>query len=862
MKTDKNGNEVLEAGKGFATFFASYNTTSDGSYIKDWDSMLHLLQSPKVLDINIDDFLRLKKTDAKAALRFKFANGCYDTGACPMVRNIKTGDIKPSRSAGVPRPDKYNLVVLDADSNLSADFDDKVKTALSGYEFFNHATISSKAGSIRRRIVIPLAEPVSLDTREAFIRYIANQIGMESIDASCVRSKQLMVLPVHCKNADTYSYHGTGKLMDTSWLPADYHNCASWPRWNSEADTEIVKRSKRERKVFVEQGKFVPVRDGNKIHDAFNRAYSISEILKDNGYVPGTVPGRWSHTYDDCADGIKVTNDSILYSYYGTDRLSVQRDLDSFETALVLRYGDISVKDNWKRMIAESAKDDRVKAELLAELPFQPPADAASWALLYDTTEEGIAQRCAAYFPHKVVNGQWWRYQGGIYRPVKEQAMLTDALAMIRVAAALQPDREELADMIGKVNTGRNIVKAWYSLALEATKPDMEWEPNQWLIHFTDCVIDLKAWCEGRVNEYRLEHSPEYLMTESTGYAFHDVENVDPKAMDEIMQNMVTYLPDEKVRDYFQMSMGRALVGGIAATEDKCLWLMGPDGGNGKSTVLDAIKGAMGTYYYDMKGSYLYYSSKQENSEAPTPELAGMMGKRFVNFCEYNGIRTLDGEKYKNYTSAGWIKARRLNSDSNSFRSRACVCIDCNGMPGLQKKESAIFRRTRIIGWYTKLVADGRVKDRWMNNHKLHVAMMAWLMLGLQMWYANGMCLDKGLDDKALPHDIWQECTEFFNSFDSPEDFFEDFYIITNDKNDFLIADEAWEQYCQQVYDRGASRHAFRQTEARWLRQNGITEKHKRDIGDGTRLMCYVGVKLRKVDRYSSYGRYSTVKAV
>ena len=862
MAVDNKGNEIMAAGDGYVTMFPSYNATADGQYLPDWNAMVNVLDKPVNLAMTIDDFLVLKKKDAKAALALKFRAGGYDGGACPLVRNLKTGKVKPSRAGGVPRPEKFNIVVLDIDTkpgqDLPAGFDEKVISVLQGYEFYMHATISSKLGNLRRRLIVPLAAPVNISYREAFIRFIADKIGMEYVDPASVRNKQLMTFPVHCAGGDTYHYHGTGNLMGMDYLPANVADTKTWPKWASESEEVVIKHSKRPRKVFVESGEWKPVHDDNKIHNAFNKAYKISDILKEHGYVPGTVPGRWSHTYDDCADGIKVTNDSILYSYYGTDPLSTGSDLDAFEVALVLQYGDIADKKNWKAMTAEASKDENVRNALTND--YELPADAQSWALLYDDTEEGLAQRCVAYFPHVVRNGDWYRYNNelGIYQQVKDKALINDALLMIRIAAALQPDKTTLQEMVGRVNVAKNIVTAWYALLLE--KPAPEFETNNWLLNFNDVTIDLKKYCDGE-EDFVLDHSPEFMLTESTGYNWTDVANVDETALDEVIKNMEIYLPDQDVRDYFQMSVGRCLAGSAAATEDKCVFMMGPEAGNGKSTTLNAIRGALGSYYYDMKGKYLYYSSRDsETAEAPSPALAGMENKRLVNFTEYDGVRTLDGEKYKTYTSAGYIRARKLNCNDNSFRAKCCCVIDCNGMPGLQRRDPGVTRRTRVVPWLASLSGDSTIKSKWLTDHKIHAAMMAWLLMGLHMWYANGLQIDCGIDTAVQA--VWQETTEWVNAFDDPVDFFSDMYIVTGNEKDFLIADDAFETYCTQVYDRGASRHAFRQAEARWLRQHGITRKAKRDVGDGRRLMCYVGVYLRVVENYSSYGRYSHINNV
>lgn len=856
--------EILKAGDGYITVFPSYNKVADGMYLKDWQEVIKKLDAPIRLDITRSDYTKL---DSKTQLAIKFKYGGYDAGACPIVRTVDSkGKVseKPSREKGVPRPSTYNVIVLDADGvkdangnkvGVSPDFDSKLLEVLKEFTYYAHATISSTATAKRRRILIPVAVPVTADVREAVIRYLADRVGMDNIDPASKNNKQMMCLPVHLRDGDDYHfYNDTGKLFSAlDWLPAGWESVENWPKWSNESEIKIQKQSKREKKYLTETGQWTPVPDKNRLHDAFNKTYRVSDILAESGKYVKTSD-RWSHTYDDARDGIKVTNDAILYSYYGSDILSVGRDLDAFEVALILRHGSLEDKKAWADMYRETGADPAVSKTMINSLGVELPESAESWRYMYDSTEEGLASRCMELYHHKIKNKKWYRYENGIYRECDDDAMLTDALRIVRVASALQPDDDALRDMIGKVNTARNILKAWRAMASEKELPTEEWENHPWYLHFTDGVLDLRAFCEG-TGEYLLPHSPDYLLTQTTGYAFANVQNVEPKVLDEVISAMETYLPDEKLRRYFQRAMGRSLTA-VSCFEDKCVWLLssgtGKDGGNGKSTVLLGIRGALngGTngYYYSLPGSYLYYNSRERDSEAPSPLLAGMAYKRFVNFTEYDGLRTLNSEKYKNYTSAGPVTARKMQSNGDNFDAR-CVCvIDCNGMPGLQRKENAILRRTRVVPFDAKLKADARIKARWETDKRIHYAVMYWLLLGLKDWYDNNMSLDGDIkEDKTIPSQVYDCVMDWYESFDDPSLFFEEHYVISNNNDDFLVFEECFREYNEQVFMRGVTDYVFRQMECRWLREHGITTKRKMTIPTtGTRRMCFVGVYLVK----------------
>lgn len=870
MANKLDGKEVLSHGTGYVTVYPSYNAVFDGFYLNGWDDMLQRLEKPLEVDITINDLKKLKDSDAKKALVLKFKNGGYECGPAVLVKDLKSGDIKPSRATGTPKLKQYNLVVIDADGPkdgvLDSNFDKKLKEVLGDYEYYAHSTISSTETAKRRRIVIPLASPVTADIREAFIRFLSDKLGMQNVDKASKNVRQMMCFPVVTKDGEKYAYHNTGKLMQaTDWLPAGWDDVSNWPKWDDEKKIKCNKISGSKKRLDIEQGEWIPCFDKNKLHYAYNKTYRISDVLKASGRYVQDNATRWSHTYDSVKGGIQVTNDSWLWSHYGNDALSTGTPLDAYETAMILRFGSLD-KDNWKKMIAEVSKDEKVKKSLLSDISVSLPDDAESWAVLYDSSEEGLAQRCVAMYPHKIRDGKWWRYDNGIYHKVKDEAMIGDALQMIRIASALQPDDETLRDMVGRVSVAKNICTAWKGLASVQEIPDEQWESKLWYMHFTDCVIDLEALCKG--GEYRLQHSPDYLMTESTGYAWDDVMNVKANVLDEVIKNLELYLPDAGVRNYCQMALGRALTG-ISCNEDKCVWLLsnrsGKDGGNGKSTMLYAVRGAMGSYYYTMESDVLYYSARDTKSgEGPSPAKNGMRNKRFVQFSEYDAVRSLDENKYKNFTSAGFLNARGLQENGGNFQLKACCNVDTNGMPGIRKREESLLRRTRFIPFNAILSGDSEIKARWTHDHDIHVAMMAWLIMGLKAWYDNGKRIDNGIKDDKLPSEVYLTTMEWFNSFDAPSDFFDEMYEITGNDKDYIDADEAWQVYQTQIYDRGASRHAFRQAEAMWLREHGITEKRKREVEGGLRRMCYVGVRLRaKVDSdYGSHGKFNHLRVI
>lgn len=875
-KNPLEGKEIMTHGDGYATVYPSYNAVFDGFYLHNFNDVLARLEKPMQLDITSADLKKLKETNPQEALVIKFKNGGYECGASVLVKDLKSGDIKPSRATGTPSLKEYHMVVLDADGpkngKLSDDFDDKLKEAIGDYEYYAHSTVSSTEQNKRRRIIIPLASPVTADVREAVIRFVADKVGIQNVDKASKNPRQIMCFPVYTTDGEKYAYHNQGKIMNaTDWLPAGWEDVNNWPRWENEKKIKSNKTSGNHRKsVDVECGEWIPCWDSNKLHYAYNRTYRISDVLKSSGKYRQESETRWSHNCGSSINGIEVTNDSVLYSHYGNDILSTDTKLDAYETAMVLKFGSLA-KDNWKRMLAEVARDEKVRETLRSDSEIEIPEEAQSWAAMYDiSTEEGISRLCADYYPHKIRGGVWWRYDNGIYRKSKDEAMVQDALKMVRTCSLLEPDNESLRAMVGKTNVGRNIAFLWKGIKEVQEIPDEEWENKPNLMHFTDYTIDMIAMVKGQ--PFKLQHSPDNLLTQTTGYAWEEVENVDPKALDEVITNIEIYLPDEAVRNYTQMALGRALVGGLACNEDKAIWLLSAgtgkkSGANGKSTMLRAIAQALGgsirneSYFLSLESKCLYYSKREESSEGPSPNRNKMRNKRFVNFREFDYRATLDDSKYKNYASAGTVDGRGMREDGGNFDLKCCVYIDANGQPGIRGKDNGMLRRTRFIPYEAELKEDSTIRTRWTYDHKIGVAMMFWLVLGLKAWVANGMRLDYGVkDDNSIPEPIKLETMNWFESFADPMDWFDENYEITHNPDDYLIFEDCYNEYNDQMFIRGVTDYTFRQMEGRWLREQGITQKLKKLIPrTGTRRMCYVGVRL--IDRNRAVYGGSSISA-
>lgn len=839
-------NTVIEKPTWGVCLFANLYATTTDVVFNDWSTLKAKIHTPAVSNVNHADFTAWKSTSDKKLSsehkKIKGKNGLIMGGLNATV-TMDNGKTTYSCAAVAPKIKQFSILAMDYDDGIPSDFVHRFKTALAGLQYTAYTTVSSTEETPRWRIIVPLEVPVDTEVRNAVMRAIVDLIGWAGFDDSGLRPTQRMALPVQLAGETVHYVDGEGDMLNAvQWLDAHVAN------WNVPADlpkspkeSEEIHVAKNSNKSVLTPKEWSKSDTKNGLINAFLKAYSCDSILERSNLYhierANDAEHRWSRNGDNGGGIVVYPKNDTCKCWYASDKLGGLKAQNSFGLYYHLFHEGKAIKEVLKELKKDQAVLDALRGDI------QLPEEMEILNARYDETEEGVAQRCMEYYPHLRCNGAWWRYQGGIYKESTPSAMIPDVMEMIRFCYASMPDNEAFGMYRGTHKYAKAILAIWEGLAEKRAVTLDVFETHKNLLHFTDGVLDLEKYANGDA-DCLLPHDPKYLMTESTGYAYADIINAPQDAVDEVAHNIAVYLPDTSVRSYFWRAIGRCLSMESVA-EDICVWLLGTEGGNGKSTLLRAIKGALGSYYYSLKAEILYKKRDDNNGEAPSPALAGMANKRFVNFEEFDYLRTLNTTKYKDYTSAGFIQARKMRVNDNSFMAK-CVCaIDTNGMPGVDKMEGAIMRRTRVIPFKQVLSGDARIRDKWESNKDIHHAMMLQLLAGFTNWWRNGKKLDEGREHPELwPVDVKEETFNWFNAFDNPVIFFEEYLDITHNEDDYIVFNDVWQTYCEQLVGKGSSAHQLRMELARWLKKQGLTEKRRKPVGDA-RPYCTIGVALK-----------------
>ena len=219
-----------------------------------------------------------------------------------------------------------------------------------------YTTHSHTPEAPRARILVPLTRDVTPDEYNAIARYLADEIGMDTVDLCSFKINQLMYWPTASSDGEYICRQYEGDWLDPDVFLATHPNwqdCSSLP--TAPGEKEAVERErKRQADPLSKEG----------IVGAFCRAYPIQEAMQtflSDVYEPTTDENRWGYTKSASIPGVMIYDGKFAYSHHASDpaygKLCNSYDL----VATHLFDGDFT------RMAEFAAKDEKVRTLSLKE---------------------------------------------------------------------------------------------------------------------------------------------------------------------------------------------------------------------------------------------------------------------------------------------------------------------------------------------------------------------------------------------------------------------------------------------------------------------------------------------------------------
>lgn len=191
--------------------------------------------------------------------------------------------------------------------------------------------------------------------------------------------------------------------------------------------------------------------------------------------------------------------------------------------------------------------------------------------------------------------------------------------------------------------------------------------------------------------------------------------------------------PDPSTRAYVQRLMGYAATG-VVREHVFPIWY--GSGRNGKGTLTDAVRAALGDYATDIPAEML---TVRKNDAHPTERMC-LLGARFASASETESNTALAVAFVKRATGGDAITARHMGKDFVTFEPTHKIVLSTNNRPRIRENSDAIWRRVHLVPWEVQIPegeVDAGLRDRLREEHR--AAVLRWIVDGCLAWQREGL---------------------------------------------------------------------------------------------------------------------------
>lgn len=303
-------------------------------------------------------------------------------------------------------------------------------------------------------------------------------------------------------------------------------------------------------------------------------------------------------------------------------------------------------------------------------------------------------------------------------------------------------------------------------------------DSNPMLLGFENGVYDLENM------EFRNGRQSDYI-TFSTGYDYveYDENNPHTKEIYEFIEKIIT---NKEVREYTLKVLAKSLVG---MSDEKFYIWTGLSGANGKSTLVNFLEMALGDYAGVQDVALL--TNKRPNSNAATPEVVEMRGKRMIFFQEPEGQDKLRTGILKQYTGGDTIKARELFKAPISFKCQAAFIMCCNDLPPVTSLDGGTWRRIRVTEFKSRFCENPKKENEFKIDHNLKFKLKSWkpYFMSILIHYYKKF-IEEGLVE---PAEVCEATTKYKTENDKYNDYFEEYLV--EDQSSFVSNNQLYESF-------------------------------------------------------------------
>jgi P4 family phage/plasmid primase-like protien len=371
---------------------------------------------------------------------------------------------------------------------------------------------------------------------------------------------------------------------------------------------------------------------------------------------------------------------------------------------------------------------------------------------------------CTERNSYYVWTGRQWRFDEFVEAEKRAEKTMLEAFAEAKQIT----DGEKRKAFLRFVN--KSLSRAALAGMIHLTKKKVrqasasDFDQDQWTLNTENGTVDLRTGTLRR-------HRPEDLLSKMIPLRY-DQHAECPQFMAFLFRIMGSH-PDasegdninaEQMVSYLQKAFGCAATG----KPEKLLFVLYGEGNNGKTTLLEVIRDALGDKEYAGQvqvDSLMIRPKEALANNAVNTDLADLQGCRFVSSSEVEQGQRLSLSRVKYLTGLGQIKARRLRENMITFRSTYKLFLDCNHKPVIADPNDAIWNRVKCIPFKIQIPKEEI-------DTGLPVKLRTELP-GILRWIAGGAALyyHEGLGD---PPDVTAATEQYRQESDRLKEFFED----------------------------------------------------------------------------------------
>lgn len=309
-------------------------------------------------------------------------------------------------------------------------------------------------------------------------------------------------------------------------------------------------------------------------------------------------------------------------------------------------------------------------------------------------------------------------------------AKLTARRIWKEIADAHPADQEELYRWAKRSESAERIAAMLKLAQVEEPIPAMpdNLDTNPWMFNVLNGTVDLR-------NGQLYKHDPGQLITKLAAVTYEPLLlNRDRIACPKFMAFLFRIMDgNEGLITFLQRLAGYSLTG---LTTEQCFALLYGGGSNGKTTLLEILRGVIGEYAREAA----FDTFLARRNEGVRDDIAELRGSRFVSASEPEGGKRLSEALVKKLTGNEMMRARNLYQPGFQFRPTFKLWFASNHKPDIKGTDLGMWRRVRLIPFEQTITdeeKDKHLADRIAATETSGV--LAWMVRGCLDWQRHGL---------------------------------------------------------------------------------------------------------------------------